>query len=174
MALRFDSRLVAIVLASVALNITGIVALRHAFEGSNRSISIGSTVAHFDETILPEQPRLEPSMRAYPETMARPLFMRSRAPFVPPPPAESVPFMPALPAQPPIVPPQPVVDGDVRVFGVLADGRAARALLTSNSKPDGDWLRVGEAIGGWTLVEITSEGVVLSAGPQQRTLRLYQ
>jgi hypothetical protein len=173
MAKRFDPRLSAFVLATLAVNGAGIVALRQAFEALESTAPASAVMATGNEVIVSDAAREERQPRAYPETMARPLFIRGRAPFVPPPPVTIVPPMPAPPMPPPMAPPGPAADIDVKVYGVLAEGRGARALLSSTSKPDGDWLRIGEMIGGWTLVEISSEGVVLSAGPQRRTVLLY-
>jgi hypothetical protein len=120
----------------------------------------------------------ESAERAYAETFQRPLFMRSRSPYEPPPPPAPQPVL-APPAQPPFAmlqPPPPAgpsLDRSIRVVGIMVDGHISRALVMAASNPLGEWLGIGGEIGGWTLAEITREGIVLTAGDQRLTAALY-
>jgi hypothetical protein len=116
--------------------------------------------------------------RAYTETFQRPLFMRSRLPYEPPPPSvpQSVLAPPAPPPAAMLQPPPPAgprLDRSIRVAGIIVDSRTSRALVIAASNPLGEWLGIGGEIGGWTLAEITREGIVLTAGDQRLTAALY-
>jgi hypothetical protein len=70
-------------------------------------------------------------------------------------------------------PASPVIDRNIRVAGIILDGRVSRALVMAASQPRGEWLGIGGEINGWKLVEITREGIVLTAGDQRLILSLY-
>jgi hypothetical protein len=104
------------------------------------------------------------------EAVTRPVFQKSRRPFVlPAPPQEQIPQA-SIAAEPP----QPPPDSSMLVLrGVLVSGPQQRVLISSPEHPDGTWLNIGETAAGWTVLAITRNGATLVFGSHRVTLQLY-
>src|SRR5262249_5326893 len=100
----------------------------------------------------------------YQQTLARPLFAKTRAPFVPPPP-------PPPPVQPPPPPPAPVfVDPGFSVGGVVISGMIRKAYLMKKPEPHGVWVREGDDFMGWKVHSISASTAKLQQN--DRTIEL--
>jgi hypothetical protein len=110
---------------------------------------------------------LVPAHAQYPEIAARPLFSRSRRPFMPPPQEIAEPAPPE--------PEQVATLGDPQIVlqGVMITDRAEQALILADGEAAPRWRNVGESVGGWTIAEIAENGVRLTAEQQSRTVNLY-
>jgi hypothetical protein len=104
----------------------------------------------------------------YPQTVARPLFAKTRAPFVPPPP-------PTPPVQaPPPPPPAPVlVDPGFSVGGVMISDALRKAYLMKKPEPRGIWVSEGEDFMGWKVQSISAGTARLQQNDRTIELRLY-
>jgi hypothetical protein len=104
----------------------------------------------------------------YHQTLARPLFAKTRAPFVPPPPPP-----PPVRAPPP-PPPAPVfVDPGFTVGGVMITGPLRKAYLTKKPEPRGAWVSEGEDFMGWKVQSISASTAKLQQNDHTIELRLY-
>lgn len=103
---------------------------------------------------------------AHGEILARPVFFKSRQPFVAPPPA---------PVPKPVSPPSPPVPADPGLVlgGIMIDGPAKRAYLVDKASSQGTWISEGDTIGGWKLDTIDAAGVTLQQGGRTVKLQLY-
>jgi len=104
---------------------------------------------------------------AYSQTLARPVFFKSRAPYVPPPPAP-----PAVP-KPVAVPPPAPVDPGLVLGGVIITDRARKAYLFSKAEQRGNWLSEGDTIMGWKLEAIDAMSARLRQAGRTIELQLY-
>jgi|GEM_PF-1384986 len=103
----------------------------------------------------------------------RPLFLRSRRPWEPPPPVE-----PPLPQAEPVVtiatpPPVEAAELNVTLLGVQRGPSANRALVAISGEAEPRWLEKGELVGGWSVSAIESGSVLFSTGDLSRTITLY-
>jgi len=104
------------------------------------------------------------SINKYSETLAHPVFFKTRLPFVPPPPAP-----PPPPAK--MVTPAPApIDPGLVLGGVMINRALKRAYLFTKSEPHGTWVTEGESFMGWTVQSIDSTGMRLQQ--QNRTVEL--
>ena len=103
---------------------------------------------------------------AYNVILAHPVFFKSRAPFVAPPPA---------PSPPPPAPPPPVAtDPGLFVGGVmLKDGLSKAFLFRKAGSVAGTWASEGEEFQGWRVRSIDNSGVKLEQGGRTIRLSLY-
>lgn len=119
---------------------------------------------------LPERPvpTVEAAPRATPALplnvddaviAARPLFIETRRPYVPP--------APAATSESPAAPPEPLT----LLATVMAEGRLI-ALIQSQRDSRIEKLGIGEAIAGWTLADVQSGHVILKQGTESRQLDL--
>lgn len=108
-------------------------------------------------------PQAKP-IEAYRQTLARPIFFKSREPWVAPP-----------PAPPPIVvaPPPVVVDPGLVLGGVVISRDVRRAYLFSRADPRGTWVSEGESFMGWKLQSITDTSTKLQQHNRVIELELY-
>lgn len=108
------------------------------------------------------------ALSAYSETLARPVFFKTRQSFVPPPPAP-----PPAPKQE--APPQPaaVVDPGLVLGGIMIDGDAKRAYLFNRADLQGRWLSEGDIVTGWQLHAIDATSVRLQQRGRTILLQLY-
>jgi len=104
---------------------------------------------------------------AYTETLVRPVFYKSRVPFVPPAPPAPEPVKP-----PPAPPPMPVDPGLV-LGGVAIDGVFRKAYILNKANREGTWVTEGETFMGWTVYAVDSEGAKLRQSGKDLTLELY-
>jgi len=122
-----------------------------------------------------EGPVSHPPLSAYPQTAARPVFFKSRRPFVAPPPAAPprAPPPPPLAAVQPPAPPPPVVDPGLAVGGVMIGGEVKKAYVFRKGERAGSWLAEGEEIMGWKVQVIDSGGARLQKDGRSVGLSLY-
>lgn len=114
---------------------------------------------------------LVPGLESFPETLHRPLFSKTRRPFVPvpePAPMQADVEPPAEPAEaPPSQPP------DLTLRGIAIEGSSRKALIMSTADPKGIWMGLGERIENWTISGIGREDVILRSEDQELILNLY-
>lgn len=108
------------------------------------------------------------------ETLRRPVFSKSRRPFVPPPEPEPE-------AMPESEPPPPEAEAAVEapppeglaLRGVAITREKRSALLVTAGNPNGQWIAVGGTIESWQVAEVAAGYTVLRSGQQVHTLHLY-
>ena len=104
---------------------------------------------------------------AYRQTLAQPVFFKTREPYVAPPPRPAAPPTPAaIPKPPPVV-----VDPGLTVAGIIIGEGVRKAYIHGKSDPRGTWLSEGEALTGWKVQAIDPGGVKLQQ--QDRTIELH-
>lgn len=82
------------------------------------------------------------------ETLARPLFVKSRRPWQATPKAASE----AVHAPPPV---------GLKLHAIVGFDHSIRAFVTSSAAADGKWLSVGETFENWTVDSITHQEIAL-------------
>lgn len=101
----------------------------------------------------------------------RPLFSRTRRPFIPlplaPPPQASV----ALKVESPS--PEAPQTQNLVLKGVMLNDKNARALIASEANPSGAWIGKGEKIDGWQLNGVGADAVELEQMGRKAALKLY-
>ena len=97
-------------------------------------------------------------------TLNRPLFSPSRKPPAPPPP----PPPPVVQAAPPPAPPPNLV-----LFGVVMDGKDARAVVRTGADKKMLRAQIGDEIEGWKVSQIEGRKVVLSQDGRFATFTLF-
>jgi hypothetical protein len=102
---------------------------------------------------------------AHAQTLAHPVFFKSRLPYVPPPPA------PARAAPKPAPPPAPV-DPGIAMGGVAIDGVLRKAYLFSKSASQGAWVSEGENFMG-SVQSIDATSARLGQADRLLDLQLY-
>jgi hypothetical protein len=116
-----------------------------------------------------EQPVRAAPLSAYQQTIARPVFFKTRQPFVPPPP----PSPPPMPAVVPPPPPPPAADPEFSVGGIMINGEVKKAYLLRKGERTGSWLTEGEEVMGWKVQTIESGGAKLQKNGRVIELLLY-
>jgi hypothetical protein len=105
------------------------------------------------------------SIESYRATLTRPIFFKTREPFVappaPPPPAPSV-------AAPP-----PVVDPGFVLAGVLMSSGVKKAYLFTRSNASGTWAAEGGDLMGWRVQSVSKDGAKLEQQGRVIDLKLY-
>jgi hypothetical protein len=104
---------------------------------------------------------------AYPQTLARPVFFKSREPYVAPPPVP--PPLPIPVATPPAVP----VDPGLALGGVAIMDGTRKAYIFSKADAVGAWIAGGETILGWTVESIDATTARLQQAERSIDLQLY-
>jgi hypothetical protein len=111
------------------------------------------------------------------EFIRRPLFLSSRRPFVPSPPAailnETMAQAIAAPAPPE---PLPVPSADPPTFflkGIMVDGGYREALVATASDSIPKWHSTGSKIDGWEVAAISDNEIILLHGSQEIRLKQY-
>jgi hypothetical protein len=105
-------------------------------------------------------------IEGYGQILARPVFFKSREPFVPAPPAPPPPV-------PVTVPPPVIIDPGLVVGGVMIKNGLSKAYLFSNAGPSGSWASEGDTFQGWKVRSVDRTGVKLEQGGRSIDLRLY-
>lgn len=102
---------------------------------------------------------------AYWEILARPVFFKSREPFVPAPP----------PPPPPVVamPPPIAVDPGLVLGGVMIKNSVKKVYVFSRANTSGAWANEGEEFMGWQIRSINGAGAKLEQGGRSIELKLY-
>jgi hypothetical protein len=103
---------------------------------------------------------------AYRQILARPLFFKSRLPFVPPPP-------PAPPPAPIAAPPPAAVDPGIALGGVMMKDNIKKAYVFSKAGTGGAWASEGEEFMGWKVTAIDRAGTRLEQRGRSIDLQLY-
>lgn len=99
----------------------------------------------------------------------RPLFLRSRRPFMAPV-EQSVPENKDVPAVPPALPP---VTNELSLKGIAIYSDQRSALIASPQAPGGVWVQLGGTIDGWTMTNMQDSTVTLKFGSESTLLKLY-
>jgi hypothetical protein len=113
------------------------------------------------------KPPASKPISAYPQTLARPVFFKSREPYVPPPPAP-----PPLPT-PVATPPPAPVDPGLALGGVAIMDGTRKAYIFSKADTRGAWIAEGETILGWTVESIDATTARLQQAERSIELQLY-
>jgi hypothetical protein len=99
---------------------------------------------------------------AYSVILAQPIFFKTRAPFVPPPPAQ--PPTPAVST--------PVITDPGLVLGGIVMNREVRKIyIFGKGEAEGVWVNEGETFKGWTLKTVENKSAKLQQ--QNRTIELH-
>lgn len=69
--------------------------------------------------------------------------------------------------------PEPTNTAHLQLKGVLKRGGTARAYVELIGGGEPVWLKTGETVAGWTLKQVSDDGVVLSDGARNISLKLY-
>ena len=108
-------------------------------------------------------------IEAYSQTLARPVFSKSRQPWSKPSPAPAPVAMAA--AAPAAADAQR--ENDFTLTGVAITAGSRQAFMMSKSRPEGLWVSEGEKLGDWTLASVTPTGAVLLSSERRLLLPLY-
>jgi hypothetical protein len=117
----------------------------------------------------PRLPRLEDARTlttaavSHQEILTRPIFSRSRAPFVPP--APSTP----KPAPPPVA----FTDPGFVLGGVMVNGTIKKAYLSQKADKSGVWVGEGDDFIGWRVQSITTDAAKLQKETHVIEVLLY-
>ena len=103
-------------------------------------------------------------IEGYGEILARPVFFKSREPFVPAPPAP----LPVL-----VTAPVVMVDPGLAVGGVMIKNGLGKAYLFSKAGAGGGWAGEGETFQGWKVTSVDGSGVKLEQSGRSIDLQLY-
>jgi len=103
----------------------------------------------------------------YLQTLAHPIFFKTREPFVPPPPAP--------PPPPPMIRPPPplVADPGLMLGGIMVMHGVRKAYVFRKTDPFGTWVADGEDFMGWRIQTIDATGIALANGERKIDLKLY-
>jgi hypothetical protein len=101
----------------------------------------------------------------YAQTLAQPVFFKSREPFVAPPPA---PPAIAKPAAAPVS-----SDPGLTLAGVMIGEGHRKAYLVSRADSHGTWTNEGETLSGWMVQSVTAAAVRLRQRDRIVELQLY-
>jgi hypothetical protein len=97
------------------------------------------------------------------EILVRPIFSRSRAPFVPP----------APPAPKPAPPPAAFTDPGFVLGGVMVNGTIKKAYLLQKTDKSGAWVDEGDDFVGWRVQSITTDAAKLQKETHVIEVLLY-
>jgi len=104
---------------------------------------------------------------AYVQTVARPLFGRTRRPFVAPV-AEAVQAAPMA-----VIAPAAVAEPEVGLSAIAIRGERRQALLVTRAEPQGRWFGEGETIEGWTITGMSADTLTLGLVGRAKIVKLY-
>jgi hypothetical protein len=100
---------------------------------------------------------------AVPQTLTRPIFSKTRRPFI----AKGNP--PELrEAQEPLVPPPGLM-----LLGVVKHKAGQSAFIVSSSTPKGKWCGIGDGVDGWKVTLVQDLEITLQSGARTVQLSLY-
>jgi hypothetical protein len=102
---------------------------------------------------------------SYRQILAKPIFFKSREPFVPPPPSPT-------PVSKVLSPPS-FVDPNLVLGGVMIRKDARKAYLFSRVNTGGAWIGQGEEFMGWQIKSIDEKSATLEQKGQSMNLQLY-
>lgn len=104
---------------------------------------------------------------AYRQTLAHPVFFKTREPYVAPP-RPVAPTPAALPKAPPVI-----VDPGLIVAGIIIGHGVRKAYIHGKTDPHGSWVAEGESLTGWKVEAIDADGVKLHQQDRTIELQLY-
>lgn len=107
---------------------------------------------------------------AYRQTLAQPVFFKTREPYAAPPPRPVAPATPAVVQKPA---PPPIVDPGFTVAGVIIGQNVRKAYIHTKSDQQGNWVSEGESLTGWKVQAIDAAGVKLQQQDRTIELQLY-
>lgn len=103
---------------------------------------------------------------AYKQILARPIFFKSRAPYVAPPPPP--------PPAPKVAPSPPVVtDPGLVLGGVMIKNDVKKAYVFSKTNAEGAWASEGQDFMGWKIRSVDGAGAKLEQQGRTIELQLY-
>jgi len=113
--------------------------------------------------------RVGPPAADYGEILARPVFFKSRAPYVPPPVVPPTAPMPPKPA------PMAVINADpgLTLAGVMITESVRKAYLVKKADSRGTWASEGEDLMGWKVRSVNATAVKLQQQDRIVELQLY-
>ena len=154
-----------VLLFAVGVNAWLLVAVAAEFAAGNLSVAEGEVWNPQLSSTLEKVPAAKP-IDAYREVLARPIFFKSREPFVPAPP----PPPPAVAA----VPPPVVVDPGLVLGGIMIKNGVRKAYMFSRANAAGAaWIDEGQDFMGWSIRSISGTGVKVEQQGRSIDLRLY-
>jgi hypothetical protein len=106
-------------------------------------------------------------IETYREILARPVFFRSREPYVTPPPP------PPPPPVTVIAPPPVVIDPGLVLGGVMIKNDIKKAYVFSRAGGGGAWAAEGDEYMGWKIKSIDKSGAKLEQMGRAIDLQLY-
>jgi hypothetical protein len=104
-------------------------------------------------------------IEVYGQILARPVFFKSRQPFVPTPTRPSPATMPASPTV--------VIDPGLVLGGILINSDVRKAYVFGRVGASGTWTSEGDEFMGWRIRSITGTGVKLEQRGRSIDLPLY-
>jgi hypothetical protein len=104
---------------------------------------------------------------AYGQTLAKPVFFKSRLPYVRPPPA------PQPPPKPAFAPPPAPVDPGLVLGGIMIANGVRKAYVFKKGDSRGAWLSEGDAVMGWKLEALDTMSAKLQRAGRSIELQLY-
>ncbi|RWM12889.1 MAG: hypothetical protein EOR72_20450 [Mesorhizobium sp.] len=108
------------------------------------------------------------------QSLARPLFLKARRPWVAPPEPALQPVVAAVePAAAPPVPVETVAELQLSLAGIQKDPDGMQALILTVGKRESRWVRLGETVDGWTVSAMDLTSVEFRTGEKTRTFELY-
>jgi len=113
------------------------------------------------------QPHDPKPISAYGQTLATPVFFKTRLPYVAPPPA------PPPTAKPTVAPPPASVDPGLVLGGIMITDGARKAYVFKRADSQGMWLSEGETLLGWKLLSIDPASARLQQAGRSIELQLY-
>ena len=106
-------------------------------------------------------------LEVFRQTFARPLFFKTREPFVAPPPPPPAPL-------PKPVAPAPVFSAPgLAVGGIIVSRGLRKAYLFTTANPRGTWVSEGDDFAGWKVQSITAGGTTPRQADHTIDLQLY-
>lgn len=139
-------------------------------------VGVGSTVFS-DRTLRPKRldwlapisvsgknlPEAKP-IASYPLTLTHPVFFKTRAPFVAPPPPVPAPVRP-----PPLI----MADPGLVLGGIMIIQGTRKAYLFRKTESVGVWVGAEDGFLEWRIQSIDAAGIVLHNGDRVLDLKLY-
>lgn len=134
--------------------------------GPTETIPLGKSENALNVSASIKEMPVRKAFDAYSSVLARPIFSKSRTPFVPPLPA------PLPPAPVPMLP--VIVDPGLAVGGVMLKKGVSKAFLFSKTgSVAGAWASEGDEFQGWRVRSIDDLGVKVEQGGRSLQLNLY-
>ena len=159
---------ICLALLAVLLQRAGSAAL-HSYTHSLDTISLPGSTANppTPKDAVGGPPKLvAQDIRAYAETVSRPIFFEGRNY-----PVMAKPAPAPAPVAPAVVQAAMTVDG-IKLLGVILRDGTARALVEVAAQPP-SWISVGGGVKLWTIAAIHSESIELKNDSQSVTLSMY-